>query len=181
MNETNQSKTWDLKLHNGLSSILLILVILSLISFACLSMVSAVADQKLTDKMCIRTTNYYAADSDAKEKLKTINDTLLRYYNESEDSDAYFATVGTGSQFYIPVSDTQKLMIELEYLYPEVIADTSTESSAVSSDAIADSSAEDSDSDNSHATAPQLYKITEWRIVTDTSALEYDTTLQVAP
>lgn len=154
MNETKQNKTWDLKLHNGLSSILLILVILSLISFACLSMVSATADQKLTAKLCDRTTNYYAADSLAKEKLLTINETLAKCYADAASEEEYFDTVGTGSKFYIPVSETQKLMIGLTYLYP------------------------DSDKDS---VSDLFYEISEWRIETDTSTLEYDESLKVAP
>ena len=165
MNETKQNKTWDLKLHNGLSSILLILVILSLISFACLSMVSATADQKLTAKLCDRTTNYYAADSLAKEKLLTINETLAKCYADAASEEEYFDTVGTGSKFYIPVSETQKLMIGLTYLYPD--------------------SDKDSVSSSEEAALPKtsdiFYEISEWRIETDTSSLEYDESLKVAP
>lgn len=165
MNETKQNKTWDLKLHNGLSSILLILVILSLISFACLSMVSATADQKLTAKLCDRTTNYYAADSLAKEKLLTINETLAKCYADAASEEEYFDTVGTGSKFYIPVSETQKLMIGLTYLYPD--------------------NDNDSVSSSEEAALPKTsdiyYEISEWRIETDTSTLEYDESLKVAP
>ncbi|MBQ3792659.1 MAG: hypothetical protein II798_00005 [Lachnospiraceae bacterium] len=165
MNETKQNKTWDLKLHNGLSSILLILVILSLISFACLSMVSATADQKLTAKLCDRTTNYYAADSLAKEKLLTINETLAKCYADAASEEEYFDTVGTGSKFYIPVSETQKLMIGLTYLYPDNDKDTvsSSEEAALPK------------------TSDIYYEISEWRIETDTSTLEYDESLKVAP
>ena len=165
MNETKRNKTWDLKLHNGLSSILLILVILSLISFACLSMVSATADQKLTAKLCDRTTNYYAADSLAKEKLLTINETLAKCYADATSEEEYFDTVGTGSKFYIPVSETQKLMIGLTYLYPD--------------------NDKDSVSSSEEAALPKTsdiyYEISEWRIETDTSTLEYDESLKVAP
>lgn len=166
MNETKQNKTWDLKLHNGLSSILLILVILSLISFACLSMVSATADQKLTAKLCDRTTNYYAADSLAKEKLLTINETLAKCYADAASEEEYFDTVGTGSKFFIPVSETQKLMIGLTYLYPPATEDTaitSSEENAV------------------QKVSGIFYEISEWRIETDTSTLEYDESLKVAP
>ncbi|MCR5320247.1 MAG: hypothetical protein K6E48_03475 [Lachnospiraceae bacterium] len=165
MNETKQNKTWDLKLHNGLSSILLILVILSLISFACLSMVSATADQKLTAKLCDRTTNYYAADSLAKEKLLTINETLAKCYADAASEEEYFDTVGTGSKFYIPVSETQKLMIGLTYLYPD------SDNDSVSS----------SEEDALPKTSDIYYEISEWRIETDTSTLEYDESLKVAP
>jgi len=53
----------------GASSILIIVIILSLVSFAGLSLASANADYKLCRKLADRTTDYYAATSKAYEEL----------------------------------------------------------------------------------------------------------------
>lgn len=53
----------------GSSSILVIFVVLCLTTFAALSMVSANADYKLTQKTAQATSAFYAADAAAEEKL----------------------------------------------------------------------------------------------------------------
>lgn len=55
----------NLGTHVGTSSILLILMVLSLISFSTLSIANASADKRLTDTLASRTQDYYAASHEA--------------------------------------------------------------------------------------------------------------------
>ncbi len=114
----------NFKLHNGLSSVLLVLIIMALISFATLSIASANADLKLTRKMMERTDGYYAATKAAENKLAAIDETLQSLYESAEDAEAYFASAGKGSTFTQHISETQNLVITITYLYPEKEGDT---------------------------------------------------------
>ena len=113
----------NFKLHNGISSILLVLIIMALISFATLSIASANADLKLTRKMLERTTGYYAATALAENRLEAIDETLQKLYKETADRESYFAQAGTGSTFTQHISETQDLIISITYLYPEKTGD----------------------------------------------------------
>ncbi|MCR4832144.1 MAG: hypothetical protein K5900_01070 [Butyrivibrio sp.] len=55
----------NLGTHVGTSSILLILMVLSLISFSTLSIANASADKRLTDTLATRTQDYYAVSHEA--------------------------------------------------------------------------------------------------------------------
>ena len=107
----------------GSSSILLIFVILCLVSFATLSIVSANADYRLGQKILTRTTAYYEACNQAEESIAAIDRTLWDVYENSADSEEYFATVGHSKSYLIPVSDLQNLDIEIEILYPQNTGD----------------------------------------------------------
>ena len=115
---------FHLQLHNGVSSILFILVVLCLVSFATLSISSANADSRLTRKLLTRTTSYYSACNAAEDKISKIDSTLLKIYDSSGSQSKYFLKAGKGTSFYISISDTQRLNIELQYLYPEKKSDT---------------------------------------------------------
>lgn len=109
---------FSFQLHNGISSILLILIILSLVSFSILSIASANADYKLTQKLQTRTTAYYEACNTAEAQLASIDQTLQSIYRKTSSSDAFYAQAGKGTSFYISISDIQKLSIEITYNYP---------------------------------------------------------------
>lgn len=110
---------FHLQLHNGISSILFILVILSLVSFATLSLSSANADNRLTEKLLSRTTSYYSACNAAEKKLSEIDATLQKIYLSAGSQSSYFQKTGKGTSFYVTISDSQRLNIELQYLYPQ--------------------------------------------------------------
>lgn len=107
----------------GTSSLLVIIVILSLICFAGLSIVSASADYKLSRKLADRTTAYYSSTSEANEQLAILHDELAQIYTESADEDAYFAKIkesyADSLTFSYPISDTHSLTVAVHALYPE--------------------------------------------------------------
>lgn len=114
----NKSKNFQLNV--GSSSILLIFLVVCLVSFAVLSLVSANADKKLSDKVLNRTTAYYEACNQAEESLASIDKTLSDLYNTSTSKDAYYLSAGGQYLTYTySISDIQTLNIKLEVLYPD--------------------------------------------------------------
>ncbi len=116
-------KKTSFSFHIGSSSLLLIFVVLSLVSFAVLALSSSVADKKLTDKMEKKTTDYYSACNLAEEKLKMLNEYLDKLYQSDITETEYFAQTTEGTSFAIPVSEFQTLEVSLTFLYPEKAGD----------------------------------------------------------
>lgn len=88
-------------IHVGISSILLIVVILALVCFAGLSLISASADYRLSQKLASRTTAYYDALSHANRDLAALNPAKIK--ESSTDSLIYT----------YPISDAQSLMVSV--------------------------------------------------------------------
>ena len=78
-------------LSTGTTSIVLIFVLLCLLTFAVLSVVSARADYKLSEKNTTRTTEYYEAENTANDILLKISTVLSRHAGSS----AYLDNVRT--------------------------------------------------------------------------------------
>ena len=112
----NKKKNFGVNI--GSASILLIFVIICLVSFAVLSIVSANADNKLTQKVLDRTTAYYEACNNAEASLAAVDDTLCNVYHSCADADSYFQMVGHSKSYAIPISDLQTLQVTIEILYP---------------------------------------------------------------
>ena len=108
----------------GSSSILLIFILLCLVSFAALSIVSANADMKLSDKVVSRTTSYYEACNLAEEELSTLDSTLWDAYNTTTCKEEYFNLVGQNKIITIPTNEGENLVVEVDILYPEQTGDT---------------------------------------------------------
>lgn len=108
----------------GSSSILLIFVILCLISFATLSMVTANADRKLSEKILDRTLAYYEACNQAEAALADTDRTLAAVYASAESEEAYFSTVGRSKSYAIPISGLQSLDIQIAINYPRQEGET---------------------------------------------------------
>ena len=108
----------------GSASILLVFVILCLVSFAVLSIVSANADNKLSARVLERTSAYYAACNQAEQSLAGMDNTLRCIYASSDSEDAYFASVGHGKSYVIPISDLQSLQVTIDILYPQTDDDS---------------------------------------------------------
>ena len=120
----NKKKKQFFGMNIGSASMMLIFVILCLVSFAALSIVSANADRRLSNKVAERTTAYYEACNSAQESLSGIDKVLTARYAASADADEYFAAVGHSKSYAIPVSEAQTLFVEIEILYPETAEDT---------------------------------------------------------
>ena len=121
---SNSSKKKQFGMNIGSASILLVFVILCLVSFAVLYIVSANADSKLSSRVLERTTAYYDACNQAEQSLAGIDKILQRIYASSESEEAYFASVGHGKSYVIPISDLQSLQVTIEILYPLSADDT---------------------------------------------------------
>lgn len=108
----------------GGSSILVIFVLLCLTTFATLSLVSAQADKKLTDKAAAAAVEFYAADSAAEEKLAAIDKAIKTAYlvegteqsfrNALQRSAPENVVFGADTVSYtVPVNERQNLEVEL--------------------------------------------------------------------
>ncbi len=115
-----KKKTYGIS--TGTSSLLVIIVILSLICFAGLSIVSASADYKLSKKLADRTTTYYAQTSEANRQLALLSGELSQIYATSIDESAYFAKIkesyADSLTYSYPISDTQELKVAVHAVYP---------------------------------------------------------------
>ena len=104
----------------GLSSILLIFVALCLVSFSVLSIVSANADKKLSQKVLMRSLNYYEACNQAEEMLCDVDGILHQAYSSSNNAESYRSLTASISRYYAyPISDSQELQITLDFPYPD--------------------------------------------------------------
>lgn len=102
----------------GSSSLLVIFIILCLVSFATLSIVSANADYKLSNKVLDRTTAYYEASNQAEQELAELHQRLAAAYADSLSEEEYFQTVGHDTYYLLPISDLQSLEVKVGILYP---------------------------------------------------------------
>ena len=85
----------------GGPSIIMIFVVLCLTTLSALSLMTANADWKLTQKAADAVTGYYSADNEAEEILASADASLRAGHPLEADS------------FTIPVSDTQNLFMKL--------------------------------------------------------------------
>ena len=110
-------------ISTGTSSLLVIIVILSLICFAGLSIVSANADYKLSCKLAERTTAYYEVSSKAQAQLLSLHNEFSLIYQESADKAAYLDKIkesyADSLTFTYPMNENQALVVSVTPLYPE--------------------------------------------------------------
>lgn len=102
----------------GSSTLLLIFVVISLVSFSVLSLSSAITDQRFTEKIKQKNISYYDACNLAEEQLCALDTELAEAYAASETEADYFKQVSSGTTISIPVSDYQELQVVTEFLYP---------------------------------------------------------------
>ena len=117
----NRKKSYGISV--GTSSILVIIVILSLVCFAGLSVVSANADYRLSKKLAERTTTYYQASSDAHQDLALLDEKLQLLYTESDSESEYKdkikESLSDSLTFNYVISDSQSLIVSVTPVYPE--------------------------------------------------------------
>lgn len=117
-------KKHEFTMNIGLPSIMLIFVVLCLISFGVLSLVSANADRKLSQKVLDRSAAYYDACNSAEEKLCEIDTALKNAYQENSDRAAYISAISSlPTEFTFEISQIQYLEMTLSYLYPDSTED----------------------------------------------------------
>jgi len=108
----------------GSSTMLLIFVVISLVSFSVLSLSSAITDKKFADKVKQKNISYYNACNLAEEQLSDLDSMLSDIYALSADEATYFKQAGEGTTITIPVSDYQELQVVVRFFYPQETGDT---------------------------------------------------------
>ncbi|HPJ01643.1 MAG TPA: hypothetical protein PKU80_02250 [Candidatus Limiplasma sp.] len=77
----------EYRLGVGISAMLLIFVMISIVTLGVLSFLSARADKALTDKSVLMVQAYYAASADAQHRLFTLDNDLQAITSEQELED----------------------------------------------------------------------------------------------
>lgn len=107
----------------GASSLLVIVVVLSLVCFAALSITSASADLRLSKKLADRTSSYYEACNEAQETIKELSVSLSSIYEESGSAEEYEQKIRESLTsplaFSYPMNENQVLQVSVSPLYPE--------------------------------------------------------------
>lgn len=117
-------KKREFTLNVGTSSILFIFIILCLVSFATLSLSSAMSDFKLSQRVCENAENYYTACNEAEELLASFDDTLKALYDTGISRAGYYESVGKRKSFAVPINDIQTLVVDIKINYPDSPGDS---------------------------------------------------------
>ena len=106
-------------LNIGTSSVLIIIVILCLV---CLSITSANADYRLSQKLAERTTAYYSACNEAQQTLYDLSGRLASFYEQSDSRDAYEQKIKESLTdsftFDCTINENQILRVSVSPVYP---------------------------------------------------------------
>ena len=109
-------------LNIGTSSVLIIIVILCLVCFAGLSITSANADYRLSQKLAERTTAYYSACNEAQQTLYDLSGRLASFYEQSDSRDAYEQKIKESLTdsftFDCTINENQILRVSVSPVYP---------------------------------------------------------------
>lgn len=113
--ESSSATVRHFRFGSGASLILMVLIIISIVCFAALSIVSAQADRRLTDHMQEQTDawraasnqgQYYLADVDAQLKEIYRSSSLQeQYYSAAQKLDGFFDRSDTSAVFYEDILD----------------------------------------------------------------------------
>lgn len=106
-------------IHVGSASILLIFIVLCLVSLAVLSLASASADDRLSQKIANREVAYYEACNQVEANLQVLDQKLLASYQQCPTQQEYLALASQYQLTYvIPISDIQSLKVEVTPVFP---------------------------------------------------------------
>ncbi len=110
--------------HIGAATIMLIFMVLSLVSFAVLTLVNSKADYRLSEKMQERSESYYNACHEANAFIAETATTIQKEYKSSKNKENYTALMDDNTfekSFYL--SDYQTLDVELKAVNPQTNRD----------------------------------------------------------
>ncbi len=140
--------------HIGTSSLLLIFLTLSLVSFGALSLAGATADLRLSKKLETHTNEYYQANHEAEAFIARTDTALQKAWKDSTSAKELSATLAAiPAETLIPMNDTQALSVQVAFLDPD------------GKDILTDPSYASGTADvSTHAASPSL-SITKWCIV----------------
>ncbi len=86
-------KKYEFKVSTGITSIMMIFVVLCLTAFGVLSFSSANADMKLSVKNADSISDYYKAEGIINEKICSIDGIILQVRQEGLSGDSYYEAV----------------------------------------------------------------------------------------
>lgn len=120
----NKRRHNNVNINLGISTILLIFFVLSMVSFAVLSLSSAVSDKHLTTKAVEKNMNYYNACNKMQYKLQEIDETYYEAYNKSTSEDDFYNALDPETVLTVPSGDNQQLEVIITPNFPRVKGDS---------------------------------------------------------
>ena len=108
----------SININLGISSILLIFFVLSMVSFAVLSLSSALSDKKLTEKTVLKNTTYYDACNRMQYMLADLDKEYMDYYADSSSEQEYINACTASTTLTVDVSEYQQLVVTVTPTYP---------------------------------------------------------------
>lgn len=120
----------------GTISLMMIFIVLCMVTFAALSLSSAVSDSRSGQKMSVHTEEYYAASNRAEEILASVDGIFSDAYSRAQDAEEYYKMVSEGLpdtvtseqeegqfqvRYQVDVNDSQAIQVLLAVLSPEQI------------------------------------------------------------
>lgn len=127
----------------GTTSLMMIFIVLCMVTFAALSLSSAIHDKRLGEKLSGHTGEYYAACSEAAEILAAGDALFARAFAGTKSETEYFRFIarelpdtvetspteeGLRASFLVPVNDSQALSVTLLIPSPEQLRAQKAES-----------------------------------------------------
>lgn len=114
----NRRRHNNVNINLGISTILLIFFVLSMVSFAVLSLSSAISDKKLTARAVDKNISYYEACSNVQNKLQEIDDSYFAAYTSSTSEEMYYDALEPSTTITVPSGNSQQLEVIVEPNYP---------------------------------------------------------------
>ena len=147
----------------GSVTLMMILIVLCMVTFAALSLSTAVSDHQAAEKSTAHVHDYYEASNQAEKQLASIDEVLQTAWRDAPDQASYYDLIrahyadatgvslsetdsGMTLSWKNDLSDSQALQVRL---YP--------------ADATGD--ATDTSQDTSEISQPVLYQITAWQVI----------------
>lgn len=126
----------------GFSSIIIVLAMICLITFATLSVLTAHTDYQLSQKTADNATSYYTADAVARKALSDIDSALFTLYKNTATSSDFYGQILSSEfkkalpltvsnitieqtetlpviSYEVPISEMQTLCVSLKIQYPQ--------------------------------------------------------------
>ena len=146
----------------GSVTLMMILIVLCMVTFAALSLSTAVSDHQAAEKSAEHIHDYYAASNQAEEQLASVDEILQTAWKDAPDQSSYYDLIrvhfadttgitlsetdsGMTLSWQNDLSDSQALLVTLDVLYPADAARDAT--------------------DTSDTLQTSLYQITSWKVI----------------
>ncbi|MCI9645265.1 MAG: hypothetical protein HFH40_00355 [Lachnospiraceae bacterium] len=120
----------------GTISLMMIFIVLCMVTFAALSLSSAVSDSRSGQKMSRHTEEYYAASNQAEEILAQMDGVFSSAYGKAQEKEGYYKLVSEGLpdtvtaqeqegqlevSYQVDINDSQAIRVQLAVLPPQEV------------------------------------------------------------